>query len=103
MAAWAKWQASGATSGTTPTPPVTPTPPPIAKYPVCINSSPAAVMQAYVDSGYLQQAYSAIDAGGAVFQGTKDEFLALLKSDPIGYLKGHPFLYAAYPDYFISP
>jgi hypothetical protein len=60
-------------------------------------------MQAYIDSGYLQQAYTAIDAGAAVFQGTKDEFLSMLQSDPIGYLKNHPFLYAAYPDYFISP
>jgi hypothetical protein len=60
-------------------------------------------MQAYIDSGYLQMAYDAITNHTAVFQGTKDEFLALLQSDPLGYLKSHPFLYAAYPDYFISP
>jgi hypothetical protein len=102
MAAWAKFQASGAQTPTSqPDSPSVTTP--VAKYPVCINSSPSAVMQAFIDSGYLQDAYTAIDAHTAVFVGTKDEFLHMLQSDPVGYLNSHPFLYAAYPNYFIVP
>ena len=59
---------------------------PTCTFPVTVNSSPDCILQAYHDSGY----WNLIDA----------QHQSWAESDPVGYLKAHPYLYDAYPQYF---
>jgi hypothetical protein len=98
MAAWAKW------FGKTTPPPTNggngTTPPP--QFPVCLNSSNADIKAAFIASG-MMDAYKASLAAGSYDGRTWAELEAAIFADPHGWLEIHPYLYNAYPAYFIAP
>lgn len=94
MAAWAKLTAG----------PNAPSPPATTKFPVCINSSDADIRAAFIASGMLDAFKVAWQSGS--YDGAYTTWAQLetqIMSDPHGWLTGHPYLYAAYPEYFIVP
>lgn len=98
----AKW--FGKTNGTTP-PPTNggngngTTPP---QFPVCLNSSSADIKAAFIASG-MMDAYKASLAAGAYNGRTWAELEAAIFADTHGWLENHPYLYNAYPAYFVAP
>jgi hypothetical protein len=57
-------------------------------FPVCSSSPPSCILAAFKQSGY--------------FSLLNPDQQAAAQSDPVGWLNSHPYLYAAYPQYFSS-
>lgn len=65
--------------------------------PVSLNSSPDCIYWAFNQSGYINALKSSIAAG--TYPST---YLDMAKNDPKTWLQNHPYLYTAYPDWFVE-
>lgn len=100
MAAWAKWRAGtdngggggGGGGGTQP-----------PQFPVCLSSSDADIVAAFIASGMIDAFQVSWNNGSYPTYATWAAFRAYIVGDPHGWLTGHPYLYNAYPDYFVAP
>jgi len=54
--------------------------------PVTVQSTPAQILEAFKRSGYVSL--------------LTRELRGLMRKDPVGWLRGHPYLYAWYPAFF---
>jgi hypothetical protein len=93
LAALAKWHSG-------------PGAPPAAetKFPVCINSSDVDIKAAFIASGMMDAFKASWTAGS--YNGAYPTWASLetkIFSDVHGWLANHPYLYGAYPEYFIVP
>jgi hypothetical protein len=61
----------------------------IKVYPVSISSSPVRIIENFQDSGY----FLALDNDGLEAQA---------RLDPVGWLRGHPYLCESYPEFFVD-
>lgn len=72
------------------------TPPPSGcTFPVTVNSNPSCILSAFNKSGYEAELQSSIDSGKY-----PPEYMTIMKSDPVAWLRNHPFMFSAYPDWF---
>jgi len=55
-------------------------------FPVCLSSPPECIFQAFLQSGYYYQ--------------LNPQQREAARSNPVGWLQAHPYLYSAYPSYF---
>jgi len=55
-------------------------------FPVCPSSPPECILEAFMQSGYFYQ--------------LNPQQQQAARSNPAGWLQGHPYLYSAYPQYF---
>lgn len=78
--------------------------PPKPQFPVCLKSSAADIKAAFIKSGMMVAYHVAWTNGtyGADYA-TWSLLEQAIFADPVQWLENHPYLYNAYPDYFVAP